>query len=70
MVKNLAAKQETGSIPGLGGSSGEGNGNPLQYSCPGNPHGQSSLAGYRPRGCKESDTTEHECTVINSKKPN
>ena len=22
-----------GSIPGLGGSSGEGNGNPLQYSC-------------------------------------
>ena len=26
MVKNLPAK-------GLGGSSGEGNGNPLQYSC-------------------------------------
>ena len=25
------------SIPGLGRSSGEGNGNPLQYSCLGNP---------------------------------
>ena len=27
----------TGLIPGLGGSSGEGNGNPLQYSCLENP---------------------------------
>ena len=27
---------ETGSIPGLGRSPGEGNGNPLQYSCLGN----------------------------------
>ena len=26
-----------GSTPGLGRSSGEGNGNPLQYSCLGNP---------------------------------
>ena len=25
--------QETGSIPGLGRSPGEGNGTPLQYSC-------------------------------------
>ena len=28
---------EEGSIPGLGRSPGEGNGNPLQYSCLGNP---------------------------------
>ena len=28
---------EPGSIPGLGRSSGEGNGNPLQYSCLENP---------------------------------
>ena len=28
---------DTVSIPGLGRSSGEGNGNPLQYSCLGNP---------------------------------
>ena len=27
------------SIPGLGRSPGEGNGNPLQYSCPENPMG-------------------------------
>ena len=38
VVKNLPANAEdTGSIPGLGISSGEGNGNPLQYSCLGNP---------------------------------
>ena len=28
---------EAGSIPGLGGSAGEGNGNSLQYSCLENP---------------------------------
>ena len=28
---------DPGSIPGLGRSPGEGNGNPLQYSCPENP---------------------------------
>ena len=49
---------DPGSIPGLGSSPGEGNGNPLQYSCLGNPHGQRSLAGYSPLGRKESDTTE------------
>ena len=37
MVKNSSAKQEfVGSIPGLGRSPGEGNDNPLQYSCLGN----------------------------------
>ena len=37
-VENLPVMQETwGSIPGLGGSPGEGNGNPLQYSCLENP---------------------------------
>ena len=38
-VKNLTAEitGDPGSIPGLGRSSGEGNGNPLQYSCLGNP---------------------------------
>ena len=33
MVRNLPTMQETGLIPGLGSSPGEGNGNPLQYSC-------------------------------------
>ena len=40
-VKNPPASAgdagEVGSIPGLGRSPGEGNGNPLQYSCLGNP---------------------------------
>ena len=31
---------DPGSIPGSGRSSGGGNGNPLQYSCLGNPMGQ------------------------------
>ena len=30
----------------------------LQYSFPENPHGQGSLVGYSPWGCKESDMTE------------
>ena len=37
-VKNLPANAgDTGPIPGSGRSPGEGNGNPLQYSCLGNP---------------------------------
>ena len=39
-------------IPGSGRSPGEGTGNPLQYSCLENPHGQKRLAGYSPPGCK------------------
>ena len=38
VVKNLPANVgDMGSIPGWGRSPGEGNGNPLQYSCLGNP---------------------------------
>ena len=38
MVKNLPANDgDSSSIPGLGRSPGEGNGNPLQYSCLENP---------------------------------
>ena len=38
VVKNLLANAgHSGSIRGSGRSSGEGNGNPLQYSCLGNP---------------------------------
>ena len=47
---------DPGSIPGLGRSPGEGNGNPLQYSCL--FHGPRSLVGYSPWDRKESDTTE------------
>ena len=38
VVKNsLANSGDSGSIPGSGRSPGEGNGNPLQYSCLENP---------------------------------
>ena len=47
-----------GSIPELGRPPGGGHGNPLQYSCLENPHGQRNLMGYSPKGPKESDTTE------------
>ena len=45
-------------IPGLGRSPGRGHGNPLQYPCLENPHGQRSLVGYISWGRKESDKTE------------
>ena len=49
---------DLGSIPGLGRSPGGGHGNPLQYSCLENLHGQKKLVGYSPWDHKESDTTE------------
>ena len=50
--------EDLGLIPGLGRSPGGGHGNPLQYSCLENPHGQRSLAGCSPWCYKESDMTE------------
>ena len=44
------------SPPGLGRSPGGGHGNPLQYSCLENPHGQRSLAGYTVHGVAKSRT--------------
>ena len=53
VIKNTSVNaRDMSLIPGLGRSPGEGNGNPLHYFCPGNPHGQRSLAGYSPWGCK------------------
>ena len=49
---------DLGSIPGLGRSPGGGHGNPLQYSCLENPHGQRSLAGFSSLGHKESHVAE------------
>ena len=60
MVKNRPANAEDeSSIPELGKSPGEGNGNPLQYSCLGNlmDRGGWWLVGYSPWGRKEMDTT-------------
>ena len=59
VVKNPPGNAgDAGSIPGSGRSPGEGNGNPLQYSCLENPEGQRSLVGYSPWGHKELYTTE------------
>ena len=61
--ESICNERDLGSIPGLGRSSGRERGNPLQYSCLVNPHGQRSLAGYSPRGHRESDTTEQPSTL-------
>ena len=47
--ESLPSARDQGSIPGLGRSPAEGNGNPLQYSCLGNPMDR-SLLGYSPWG--------------------
>ena len=49
---------DLGSMPGLGSSPGGGHGNPVQYSCLENRHGQRSLVGYSPWGGKELNMTE------------
>ena len=59
VVKNLPANAgdigDVGSVPGLGRSPRGGHGNPLQYSCLEDSHGQRSLAGYSLWGHKESE---------------
>ena len=53
MVKESACNAgHLSSIPRLGRSPGRGDDSPLQYSCLENPHGQRSLAGYIPWGCR------------------
>ena len=68
VVKNLPAsagdvKKKVGLIPGSRRSPGWQHGNPLQYSCLENAHGQRRLAGYPSWGCKELDTRSNlACT--------
>ena len=57
-VNNLPAiAGDTGLIPGLGRSPGEGNGNPLQYSCLENPMDRGDWWA-TVHGVTESDRTE------------
>ena len=58
---NAEDARDMGSIPGLGGFPGEGNGNPLQYSCLENSMDTGAWwqRSYSPWGHEESDTTEH-----------
>ena len=68
VVKNPSANADVGSIPGLGRSPGEGNGNPLQYSILENPVDRGAW-----RDCavtKESDMTERLNNNYHSPSPN
>ena len=59
VVKNWPADAgDVGLIPGLGRSLGEGNGNPLQYSCLGTPMDRGTCQATVHGGHKESDITE------------
>ena len=53
----LAKAGDMGSTPGSGRSPGEGNGNPLQYSCLGNPMDRGAWRATVHGAAKESDTT-------------
>ena len=50
-MKNLPANAgDVGLIPGWGRSPGEGNGNPLQYFCLGNPMDRKESGGLQSKG--------------------
>ena len=55
---------DPGLIPGLGRSPGEGNGNPLQYSCLEKSHGQRSLVSPTVHGVAKSRTRLNDFTFI------
>ena len=68
MVQNPPANAgdtiDMGSIPGLGRSSGVGNGNPLQYSCLENPMDRGAWRATVHGVAKETDTTEKQVLVF------
>ena len=55
---NAGDAGDVGSIPGLGRFPWRREWKPTPVFLPGEFHGQRGLAGYSPRVCKESDTTE------------
>ena len=65
MVKNPPANaRDTGLIPGWGRSPAEGNNNPLQYSCLGNPMDRRAWRATVRGDTKELDTTEQVNNMI------
>ena len=70
VVKNPPANAgEADLIPGSGKSPGKGNGNPLQYSCLGNPMGRGDWQAIVYGVAKESDTTAYPAERENSLNP-
>ena len=74
LVKNLPANAgdtgEVGSIHGSEKYPGGRNGHPLRYCCLEDPMDRGAWqAIYSPNGHKESDTTEHTCTLYTGKYP-
>ena len=65
MVKKLPAKagdtRDVSLIPGLGRFPRRRAWQPIPAFLPGKLHGQRSLVGYSPPGCKELDMTECVC---------
>ena len=63
MVKDLSSDAgdtgDVGLIPGLGKSPGEGNGNPLQYSCQVNPMDRGTWWATVHGGHKETQLSTH-----------
>ena len=60
-VKDLPANAgDVGLIPGSGRSAGEGNGNPLQYSCLGNPMDRGTCWVTVHRVSKESEVIKQQ----------
>ena len=57
IIKIIIHYGDPGLIPGLGRSLGEGNGNPLQYSCQWNPRDKGAWQATVHGVAKESDTT-------------
>ena len=54
--KESACNADASSISRSGRSPGGSHGNPLQYSCLVNTHGQSSLEGYTVHGARKGQT--------------
>ena len=66
MVKN---KRDTGLLPEWGRPSGEGHGNPLQYSCLENSIGRAAWQATDHGVAKELDTTERLSTQMQISTP-
>ena len=68
VVKNPPANaRDLGSIPGLGRSSGEGNGNSLQYSCLGNPRDRGAWRGTAHRVTKSQTSLSNSTTTLTNR---